>query len=132
MLKAVRRLLLILHREHAQASYAIMAFSSIHCECYTQSFGINNAAVYYCDLSSCSPVVPVKAVLPVRVDSAEIHHSREAGKVHLGIALSFGRAAKNMRRGSGIIVLSHDAFTSVLSQKLSCSSCQQVSTCSID
>ena len=71
-----------------------MAFSSIHCECYSQSFGINSSAGYYCDLSSCSPAVPVKAVLPVRIDSsvAESHHSREAGKVHLGLALSFGRA----------------------------------------
>ena len=81
---------LILTKLHI-SSYA-MSFSSLHCACYTQSFGINSAAGYYCDLSSCSPVVPVKAVLPVRVDSAEINHSREAGKVHLGLALSFGRA----------------------------------------
>ena len=77
-----------MHKHHA------MAFSSIHCECYTQSFGINSAAGYYCNISSSSPAVPVKAVLPVRIDSsvAEINHSREAEKVHLGLALSFGRA----------------------------------------
>ena len=71
-----------------------MACSSILCECYTPSFGINSAAGYYCDISSCSPAVHVKDVLPVRIDSSvgEINHYREAGKVHLGLALSFGRA----------------------------------------
>ena len=40
--------------------------------------------------------MPVKAVLPVRIDSSvgENHNSREAGKVHRGLALSFGRACR--------------------------------------
>ena len=38
------------------------------------------------------------------------------------------RATKNVMRDTAIIVLSRDTFKSVLSQKLSCSSCQQVYT----
>ena len=54
---------------------------------------INGAAVNLCDLSPSNPVVPVKVVVPVRIDSyvADLPHSRQAGKSHLGLALCFGR-----------------------------------------
>ena len=79
-------------KHHMQWRFLQSTVNVIH-----NHFGINIAAWYYCDLSSCSPAVPVTDVLPVRIDSsvAEILHSREAGKVHLGLALSFGRVLRN-------------------------------------
>ena len=72
-----------------------MVFSSPHRECFTQEFGINSADVLFCYLSPISTVVPVKDVLPVRIDysvgellmPASLPHSRDAGEVPLGIAL---------------------------------------------
>ena len=149
-----------------------LAIGLLHCECYTQVFGRDNAVVYSCDLThfpsssrrdfslsrgsspcvghcccGCSSASWLLLSFPCvdrPLSSPSVEYcccetsssaagwlssscrGRRSSSRSLALLLkslclgTLNRAAKNVRRGAGIIIVSHDAFKSVQSQKLSC------------